>query len=202
MKTLEELIDGFNQMCTGMTCSLCKYECFKNVDGCGVAYAFEQLVGTQPKHPATADKMKAVQLPAWCKVGQWVVAKFDLEMNKRVKDCVLKRIAEVDSFGGITAKTLKGEREYGGWSEYLPIRFRPYRYDEAKGLLGKVMEYEEVLDNKYKCCVMINSVSEDGVDVFINWCSHDSWTSYNATIDGMPIGVPEVDEEALKGGEK
>lgn len=143
------------------------------------------------------------ELPSWCKGDAWVVAKFDLEMNKRVKDCVLKRIAEVDSFGGITAKTLKGEREYGGWSEYLPIRFRPYKYEEAEKLLGTALRY------KYKNARRITLVHDvyDGVHdneghVCINSLSQSWLQEHDATIDGVPFGVPEVDEKAMKGGEK
>jgi hypothetical protein len=142
--------------------------------------------------PATADKMEAVQMPKWCKVGQWVMTEDG-------------SVGEITGVNGKYLSILEpGEDDWGGiiYTRVKPIRFRPYSYDEAKGLLGKVMESSY---NGYPESEIVTRVSRTAPDgaIAING-THFDWLTkeYNATIDGVPVGVPEVDEEALKGGEK
>lgn len=214
--TPEEIANAHHEHCIAEhRCYRCKYyNC--NVK-CAYTFALDYITKkslekvdnqaeNDAKTPLTCKKTAHVggdinvptKLPAWCKVGAWVVAKFDLEMNKRVKDCVLKRITEVDSFGGITVDTLKGEHEHDIWSEYVPIIFRPYTYNEAKKLLGKVMETScgGYIDSEI--ITRVRRISSDGVTIngtHFDWLAKD----YNATIDGLPIGVPVVDDDAMKG---
>lgn len=131
------------------------------------------------------------KLPVWCKVGQWVLINNTL--------CKIAAVTD-DPYYPITFNDVHGQYGFAHPREICPIRFRPYKRDEAKGLLGKVMEYE-VGTSKHKYCAMITVVGEDGDDVCINWNSHEYWNKWNATIDGIPIGVPEVDEELMGGGE-
>jgi hypothetical protein len=127
-------------------------------------------------------------LPKWCKKGQWVL------MNNN-----LYKIVEVngDPYYPLTVKNTHGECAFAHPRVMCPVRFRPYRYEEAAKLIGKVMEYE-VGSDRCRRITMITNVGEEDDDVCINLLSHEHWSNRNATIDGVPIGVPEVDEEAMK----
>jgi hypothetical protein len=142
----------------------------------------------------TSAKRSEDELPAWCKVGQWVMD----------KDTMLWKITgfNEDSINTISADNALGFKCH--WHDVKPVKFRPYKYEEAKGLLGKVMEFTFSTGSGYASnAILISRVScRDDGESFIHSCSFDDWVSYKATINGVPIGVPVVDEEALKGGEK
>jgi FAD/FMN-containing dehydrogenase len=130
-------------------------------------------------------------LPAWCKVGKWVM---DLD-------------GDIWKIGGAHVKSLNvykpSEKIARGlhYSLCKPIRFRPYTYEEAKGLLGKTMEYtvKNAIASKYHSMLICKVSSDDNNgDTFIHSCHFSDWVDYEATIDGVPIGVPEVDEEAFR----
>jgi hypothetical protein len=134
------------------------------------------------------DTNASTTLPKWCKKGQWVL------MNNN-----LYKIVEVngDPYYPLTVKNTHGECAFAHPRVMCPVRFRPYRYEEAAKLIGKVMEYE-VGSDRCRRITMITNVGEEDDDVCINLLSHEHWSNRNATIDGVPIGVPEVDEEAMK----
>lgn len=142
---------------------------------------------------ATADKMKAVQLPKWCKEGQWVMT----EDGKILKiDCITGDLVSVRIPNGLAYCTSTPDLTF------KPIRFREYSFEEAKGLLGKVMDYS--CDNgpfsgRSEKSTLITNVSNGKYGVLINGdFFRDLSEHFNATINGIPIGVPVIDEEALK----
>ena len=136
--------------------------------------------------------------PSWLKVGQWIGA---------TKDC--RAIGEIVSINGdiIEVDWIVNGKPVGEQFDvtcstqvlaFVPVKFRPYAFEEAVKLLGKVMEYE--VDKKYRYRTMITTVCESGESCdgyCINLLSHNYWVRHNATIDGLPIGVPVVDEELL-----
>lgn len=133
-----------------------------------------------------------IKTPSWCKVGQWVMD----------KDTMLWKIDGVNK-GLINAISADKEMGYYGchWRDVKPVRFRPYEYEEAKGLLGKVMEYAH--QSGYKRTVLIDSIGcDDGLVLVNGYRQEFLMLRLSATINGLPFGVPVVDEEALKGGEK
>lgn len=174
-----------------------------------IANEFQRLNRTPSPDPDTTVGRKSgedinvptnvpTKLPAWCKIGQWV------------KDDI-GEIRCITSVGknNICAK-LDNSISSGPYTFFVPIKFRPYSYEEAKGLLGKTMEYFTGRNGEYRHIVTINDVGEskeitDGGEskdcCLVNWYSHSYWIEAKATIDGMPFGFPEVDQEALKGGE-
>ncbi len=142
---------------------------------------------------ATADKMKAVQLPKWCKEGQWVMT----EDGKILKiDCITGDLVSVRIPNDLAYCTSTPDLTF------KPIRFRGYSFEEARGLLGKVMDYS--CDNgpfsgRTEKSLLITEVSNGKFGVLINGhYLRDLSELFNATINGIPIGVPVIDEEALK----
>jgi hypothetical protein len=142
----------------------------------------------------TLQKSPLETLPAWCKEGQWVL------MNNE-----LYKIAEVNGDGGyphIKIKDALGRIVYGQPHAMCPVRFRAYSYEEAKGLLGKLMEYSHE-DGGKRAAVIYNIGTNDGRRVDVHGHRQEFLMNrFSATINGVPFGVPEVDEELLKGGEK
>lgn len=225
-KRLAGLSDAFYEMCINRDCRGCEMEAFSVEGVCAHAWVWKRLreeevraetCGTLDSCPAAQKEEEAarvrsysneeaeaaapnespkakeeVKLPKWVKEGQWVmtpsgsVAQIrDIGMisaTVQFRDCILDFLID----------------------DLKPIRFRAYSFEEAKGLLGKVMEYTFSTGSGYASnAILISRVScRDDGDTFIHSCSFDDWVSYKATIDGVPIGVPEVDEEALKGGEE
>lgn len=136
------------------------------------------------------DTNVPAKLPAWCKVGKWVM---DLD-------------GDIWKIGGAHVQSLNvykpSEKIARGlhYSLCKPIRFRPYSYEEAKGLLGKTMEYtvKNAIASKYHSMLICKVSSDDNNgDTFIHSCRFSDWVDYEATIDGVPIGVPVVDYEAM-----
>ena len=87
------------------------------------------------------------------------------------------------------------------WIDVKPVKFRPYAYEEAVKLLGKQMEYFS-WDGENKHLMIITDVGESEDGCLVNFDSYTYWSNRHATINGIPLGVPEVDEDALKGGSK
>lgn len=127
------------------------------------------------------------KLPKWVKVGQWVTRN-DCFTVEQVTDIKEGEIAVGYAYGD--------EAEF--YRVFKPVRFRPYSYEEAKGLLGKVLKYNDKLE-------LIVKVENREGEAFLNGCNQWWWSNLPAEpaeIDGLPIGVPEVDEEAMKEGEE
>lgn len=189
MKTLEELIKDFLSMCGQQPCERCKYNGYENMGECGVAYAFEQLVGNEPPKPATASKVSAVQLPKWCKIGAWVIDDDDLVQINEIDHAYI--------WGKVAGRDVTMMQPVERVRELYPVRFRPYEYEEAKGLLGKTMESS--CDGDFEAEFITRVYRNSDGEITINSSRFD-WLAKecNATIDGVPIGVPVVDEEAMK----
>lgn len=210
-------------MCRAQSCGSCKYKDCKTFSKCCASYFYDQLVGkgldketSASAKPATADKMEAVRLPKceasgkgttlkdepklpkWVKEGQWVEFAW-------AKDNRPYKILGVRHRAVHICNMADDEREvyYG---ECKPVCFRAYRYEEAKELLGKVIECffdEGPFRGRSEIAMQITRVSHGKDRVLINGESFSSLSKHlNATIDGIPIGVPEVDEEAMKEAEE
>lgn len=139
------------------------------------------------------DTNAPTTLPKWCKVGQWVM---DLD-------------GDIWKIGGAHAHAQNlnvykpSEKIACGlhYSLCKPVRFRCYSFKEAQGLLGKTMEYtvkNAIASTHHSMLICKVSSDDNDGDTFINSCHFSDWVDYEATIDGVPIGVPEVDEEAMK----
>jgi hypothetical protein len=77
------------------------------------------------------------------------------------------------------------------------IKYRAYTYEEAKKLLGKEMETFVERGTRGQSVEIITKVTTYEGKAYINGNSFkDLSTRYNATIDGVPIGVPFIDEGA------
>ena len=131
-------------------------------------------------------------LPSWVKMFQWVMDK-DGQLWKIVGKC--NEILQVSA-------PHKALAHSGHWQEFKPVRFREYTYEEAKGLLGKTIEYDTLISPARKETVLIHRVTQylSEEQVYIYSFPFSEWKTMKATIDGIPIGVPEIDEAAMKGG--
>lgn len=156
---------------------------------------------TQSK-PTTVAITETVILPKWCKKGQWVF----------YNGCLLARIEgfeKVDKYGSTPpttyvllesydTDTTHGEPFPRLPKQIKPVKFRPYTFEEAKGLLGKTMETscDDAIEAELISKVYRDAPSEE---VTINGSRFD-WLvkECDATIDGVPIGVPEVDVAAME----
>jgi hypothetical protein len=144
---------------------------------------------TVQKSPVETEEPKNT-LPAWCKVGQWVM----------MKD------GDIGEITGVNGKYLSilepGDEDWFGiiYSAVKPIRFRAYTFGEAKGLIGNTLEIPE--RDGFCGIDLICSVSYDreNDEVFINAEGFKSHSEDGCLIDGHPIGVPEVDESVMEGG--
>jgi hypothetical protein len=208
-KRMSKLREAFHVMCFTRNCEGCEllpiakeFGC----DSCADVWIWKKMKEEEEAQVRCNSSEKAVadapnespeakeeaKLPKWCKVGAWVL------MNN-----TLYKIVEVDSghYNPLTVKDIHGGYSFAHPNIVCPVRFRPYTYGEAKGLLGQVMETEF---NGTHGLHLISYVRDcAGHHVEINGSPH-SWLSerLHATIGGVPIGVPEIDTEAMKGGEK
>lgn len=140
--------------------------------------------------------MNENEVPAWCKVGQWVT-----ESHPEHRLGVIDGIFSDGRVWVIWFHNADGFTGSNSLTKYLkPVKFRPYTFEEAKKLVGKVMEYNE--DGLLPAVAIIGMVTRDSSKVYYNGATFDTLQDWDATIDGFPVGVPEVDEEALKGGQE
>ena len=185
--TLDEIERAYLEFCKQNKCNTCAFDPEK----CRCEFDYKVLTGklNLDGTPVVAEVEPAKPtLPKWCEVGRWVM-----------DDCgVLCKIAKVDG-GQITiyspeAKLVKCVPDS---SKLHPVRFRPYRLEEAKNLLGKVIEFTD--EGGHKIAQLVTQVFQNAVngEVAINGTVCRIFTK-NTTIDGLPFGVPEVDEEAMK----
>lgn len=159
-----------------------------------------EMAAAETTTPTAADTDVGIKWPKWVKEGAWVVASSDI-----TGESFLGEIVEVTN---VAFHVLLCEKQlvfsYGPEStcDVSPVRFEPYKYKEAKRLIGKVMEMEGYgEESRFMQTVMINHVDSDGDRIWINGFSHDVLVDRNAKIDGVPIGVPNVDYEVMEGGE-
>jgi hypothetical protein len=209
-KRIAELGEEFIDMCKSRHCWNCEMKAFAPECACAHVWIMKRMKEEEVAQVRCNSSEKAVaaapnespkakeeaKLPKWCKVGAWVL------MNN-----TLYKIVEVDSghYNPLTVKDIHGGYSFAHPNIVYPVRFRPYTYVEAKGLLGKTMEYRDKTACSFVCnSMLISRVSfdPDSGEVFIHSCRFSDWWDYEPTIDGVPIGVPEVDVEAMKECEK
>lgn len=148
-------------------------------------------------------------LPAWCKKGQWVRCP---DPNGNGCSYIIGKIEDVSYisseqhflvYGTATLRVTPQSTLTANLNTLEPISFRPYyTYEEAEKIVGKKMKCLE-RDNHQgflKKTSLVTSVQEKRPQgIFINGENfHYLARHLNATIDGVPIGVPEVDEYVMK----
>jgi hypothetical protein len=194
-KRLAELRTEFGRMCLAHDCKDCELDPIAKEFGgstCLPMYIWKKMMAEEEAAAAPNESPKAKEedkLPKWCKVGQWVLINNTLCKISEVND---------DPYSPFTVKDVYGKCMFAHPRVICPVRFRSYTYEEAKGLLGKTMECER---NGKHSAYLVTAVQECSGHAELNGYSHE-WLveKFNATIDGIPIGVPEVDKEALEGG--
>lgn len=231
IKLAEDIDNAFDAMCESYNCCDCAYSktdgyCYplfvmdylarngdkpqKNADVRG------DFGENGEKHPLTCKKTAHIgedinvpttesatytnvgtHLPKWCKVGAWVE-------DKQGNICKITRLAYTHKAVRVSIPKDGGRSIYFEGrllEDIVPVKFRPYSYGEAKGLLGKTMEYtvknacSSVHHSMLICKVSSN---DNNGDAFIHSCRFSDWVDYEATIDSVPIGIAEVDTEAMK----
>jgi hypothetical protein len=160
-----------------------------------IAGDMEVKRGALKKSNPLVGKMEGVQMPTWCKEGAWVMDDDDLTQINEIDHAYI--------WGKVADRDVTMMHPIDRARELKPVRFRKYSFEEAKSLLGKVMEYKDKgTSTNHSILICRVSKSEDFDTVLIHSCPLEDWQEMGATIGGVPIGVPEVDEDALKGGEK
>lgn len=193
--SLKEIHVAFEERCDA-ECDECR---FGEDSDCRMQFAYAVLTGKMKLTDSfrTDEPKHEPETPAWCKEGQWVI---DAYPDTNLRFGVFKITEIWDGYATIE----RGERKCNCLVSGLkPVRFREYTFEEARKLLGKVMEYavldENDVDIGRRAHELVTSVcSGDGDGPLINCYSFRNFVKSNATIDGIPIGVPEIDEEALK----
>lgn len=149
--------------------------------------------------------MAIESLPKWCKVGQWVSYRYcesldDLDPTAVPTPHMICEIEYDDTIVVINDHTATCHRLKH--TDLIPVKFRAYTYNEAKALLGKVIETRGTDRKTDMFADLIISVeyTPDSRDMWthphlvkINYSTFKEFQQYGATIDGMPIGVPEYD---------
>lgn len=195
----DEILDCYNEKCAEQTCDNCKLSLGTSSDStneCAIRYTIAILTGEMELGDSLRKEPPppAPNLPSWCKPGAWVTN------SCSNKDGVITPW-RIEYISGNKAQIVnRGLKPLVPVKDLKPVRFRPYTFEEAKGLIGKVMEHNE--DGVLPAVALIGIVWLDGSEVYYNSFSFKDLQSWNATIDGVPLGVPEIDEEALKGNEK
>lgn len=127
-------------------------------------------------------------LPKWCRVGQWVFH----------SDSVLCQIVKVQEHQILVhCPNTKLKLRIFDFSSIRPVRFRIPTLEEAYGWLGKVMEFKDGT-RELICIVGEDEVTGEDMGtermLFVNRKPAECLQS--CSIDRLPFGVPEVDEEA------
>lgn len=139
---------------------------------------------------------EAVKTPSWLKIGQWVKHRDELAPSQ------VTAIAD----GKIYIETAgDGLDDWIGAEDFdniEPVKFRPYEsIEELEALIGKKLRIKrEVMGGGSLAVETITSVEYDSFDgeTIINLRPYSFYTKEaTTTIDGLPIGVPVVDEELL-----
>lgn len=149
-------------------------------------------------------------LPKWCKIGQWVTYRYcktvtDMDPNKLP---IPHMICEIADDGTIVVINDHLEScHHMKYTELIPVKFRAYNFKEAKKLLGKIIEMHDIEDETSLYADLITHVeytpdNESLINkwtrknsVKLNYSTFEDLQRYGATIDGMPIGIPEYDFE-------
>lgn len=210
--TTKNILSAFMRICENHPCEKCPIKNYRissfqdNIPYCSVIFTHAVLTGklglngkpvavskTETTTP-TCSKTEQVAkpaLPTWCKEGAWVM---------RYDNTLLKIVGIYDNGNVDVSDTFDGSYTpvEMSLSNLRPVRFRPYTFEEAKALIGKTMRYVKYGGTKGATLITHVEVEEDINLVTINGRCFSSWANYDATIDGVPFGVPEIDTEAEK----
>ena len=197
-KKFLDLMEQFNKMCgVRSTCEGCPYEHCGHDDECRAGFVFDYFMANgekcqnlQKSPLEETGKNEEPKLPSWCKVGTWVF-NTDRDLCKIVEERGEDVVIELAYTG------LKMQMHH---SRVKPARFRPYTFDEAMKLLCKTVLFTS--DKTPHASIIHDIRIEDDEDVLINHYYQDSLMSYQATIDGIPFGVPEINKKAMKEDEE
>ena len=192
MKKFEEIMAEFMNFCASNTnCAACKYADVP--DECDARFVYEAL--TENAEASAEEVKKPAPFPRWIRVGQWI----------RLHDCA-DALRKIVGINGEELTLDNGSMCYKAKiadiiEDYHPIKLRPYTHQEAEKLLGKTLRY--TAGNGLPVTALVYIVSRKffaDPESRINGTDFQFYADRDATIDRMPIGVPEIDEEAMKGG--
>lgn len=126
-------------------------------------------------------------IPKWVKLCAWVLT----NDNKYGKIIALRDQGLLIYFAD------KSGTKFYQPCDLKPVRFRKYTFEEAKNLLGKVVEFTD--ERGHKIAQLVTNVFKNAVngELAINGTIYPIFKK-NTTIDNLPFGVPEVDTEAMK----
>lgn len=186
-------------------CTPCDYHCFggggcDECDGGGDSqgeclnhYIYDVLTDARDINKPLWNPPKE-ELPSWCKVGAWVMDEDDLTLINEIDHAYI--------WGKVADRDVTMMQPVDRARELKPVKFRPYNYEEAQKLIGKLLEIPEI--DGFGGIDLICSVSYDreSGDVLVNGESFKSHSKDGCLINGRPFGVPVVDEEAMKEGEE
>lgn len=182
--SVESVAADFKRFCEPqMGCQGCQIFDEDGEIPCAVRFTHTIMCGGKIAKPVKPAESK---IPSWCKAGAWVTDGDVTPYGSILVYCVeatIGNVAQVANYGVTDRKPIPSLK---------PVKFRPYTFEEAKGLLGKVVEWSYASGTK--CASLIHGVEDDCIEVKINGVSYETWQRWGATIDGVPIGVPEIDE--------
>lgn len=158
--------------------------------------------------------MTLESLPKWCKVKQWVTYRYCDSLDDMDPGAIPTphMICEITDDGTIIVINDHTETcHHMKHEDLIPVKFREYTYREAKALLGKVIETRGADRETDMFADLITSVeyTPDSHDMWthphsvkINYTTFKEYQKHGATVDGMPIGVPEYDFDLYNDNEK
>lgn len=191
--TARELNFAFSDMCNAhkSCCEKCPLYIIEEGLLCEFVFAHDVLMGDRNLDGTLVSESREGPvkhtLLKWCKVGQWVTTNIDDGIGKIIN--VDNLDIEVDFSGSIT--------HFNPQTTLLkPVRFREYRtMREVQEVKGKWIAWEDVTASPPSHNESaITSLCERDQQIEIEGQRIEFWKSVNATIDGMPIGVPEIDD--------
>lgn len=198
--SLEEIIEAWESNCCEVSCEECKLHDENSHFSCRDRYAHAVLAGKMKLSDSFREggpKPKP-KLPMWCKEGAWVTTSLE-GVVERDHLYQISRIEEEDGLLIISLLEQNGGELFGFYAEDLnPVRFRSYNYEESKKLLGKVMEFKK--DHGIYSTIIYEVSNRSGHVCINDWSQGFLLNEYEATIDGAPFGVPEIDEVLLRVG--
>lgn len=191
-----------------MNCPLCRYADGEGVpdrDVCLCRYTIDIFDGKMKLTDSLLkEKSKPTQPPSWCTKGFWVTD----------DDCKVSSIYEVIDSNATTAKCRRHSAfsfEYQDFeipvAKLKPVMFMPYTEEQAERIvrLGMIIYITTILGNK----IIERAERSGGKDDLFDSINATCVTRYgyvapnaqHALIGGIPLGVPKVNEEALRKGE-
>lgn len=192
----DEILDCYNEKCAEQTCDNCKLSLGTSSDStneCAIRYTIAILTGEMELGDSLRKEPPppAPNLPSWCKPGAWVTN------SCSNKDGMITPW-RIEYISGNKAQIVnRGLKPLVPVKDLKPIRFRPYTFEDAEKLFLKTIQFTRT-SRRRRGAEVVTSVIEGDDGLWINGATFSIWTSYHATIDDIPVGVPEVDEKALK----